>query len=66
MWLLQVNNFEKERHCGKFFLISELFINCNKDSYCEYRTGGVNIYLYGCQSTKFEKGGRHYRGFFIK
>ena len=57
MWLLQVNNFEKERHCGKFFLISELFINCNKDNCCEYRTGGVNIYLYGCVSLQNLKKG---------
>ena len=42
MWLLQVNNFEKKR----------LFIQCNKDSCCEYRTGGVNIYLYGCVSLQ--------------
>ena len=27
--------------------ISELFIHCNKDNYCEHITGGVNIYLYG-------------------
>ena len=30
--------------------ISELFIQCNKNSCCEHITGGVNIYLYGCVS----------------
>ena len=45
--------FEKKRHCGKWiFDISELFItSCNKDGCFEHITGGVNMYLYGCQST---------------
>ena len=43
--------FDKKRHCGKWsFDISELFIQCNKDSCGEHITGGVNIYLYICQS----------------
>ena len=43
--------FEKKRQCGKYiFDISELFIQCNKDSCCKHITGGVNIYLYGCVS----------------
>ena len=38
--------FEKKRHCGKWvFDISELFIQCNKDSCYEHITVVV-IYLY--------------------
>ena len=51
IWLLQVNNFYKEKTLRKvFFNITELSIQCNKDSCCEYITGGVNIYLFGCVS----------------
>ena len=32
------------------FDISELFIECNKDSCCEHITVYVNIYLYRCFS----------------
>ena len=36
--------FEMKRHCKKYiFAISELFIQCNKDSCCEYITDGVNM-----------------------
>ena len=46
---LQVNDFEKKRHCGKWiFDISELFIQCWKDSCSEHITGGVNICLDWC------------------
>ena len=30
--------------------MSKLFIQCNKDSFCEHIIGGANIYLYGCVS----------------
>ena len=40
-----------KRKCGKYiFDISELLIQCNKDSCCKHITGGVNIYLYWCVS----------------
>ena len=43
--------FEKKRHREKeIFDISELFIQCNKDSCSEHITGSINIYLYGCDS----------------
>ena len=32
------------------FLVSELFMQFNKDSCCEHITSGVNIFLYGCAS----------------
>ena len=38
------------RHWYQIFDISNLFIPCNTDSCCEYITGCVNIYLYGCVS----------------
>ena len=45
------NQQVKKRHCGKcIFYISELFIQCDKDSCCEHITSGVNIYLYWCVS----------------
>ena len=28
--------------------VSELSIQCYKDTFCEHITGGANIYLYGC------------------
>ena len=30
--------------------MSKLFIQCNKDSFCEHIIGGANIYLHGCVS----------------
>ena len=30
--------------------MSKLFIQCNKDSFCEHIIGGANISLYGCVS----------------
>ena len=40
-----------KRHCGKwFFDVSELFIECDKDSCCKHTTCDVNIDLYECGS----------------
>ena len=48
---LQVNKFEKKSYCRNWiFDIDELCIQCNKDSCCEHITGGVNIFLWVCQS----------------
>ena len=38
--------FEQPRHCKLCKVIFWLFIECNKDSCCEHKTGGVNIYLH--------------------
>ena len=40
---------------SKYFDIIELFIQYNTDSCCEYVTGDVNIYLYGCTSVLVSK-----------
>ena len=48
---LQVNKFEKKSYCRNWiFVINELCIQCNKDSCCEHITGGLNIFLWVCQS----------------
>ena len=46
-----MNNFRKVKALLKVkFDISELFIQCNKDSCYELITVGVNMYFYGCVS----------------
>ena len=54
MWLLHVSNFLKAKllwnSLKHVFDISKLFIQCNTHSCCEYITGSISLYLYGCVS----------------
>ena len=50
MHFVQVSNFLKEKKLWKVIFWYQWIIQSNRDSYCEYKAGGFNIYLYGCVS----------------